>query len=339
VYGVEVGPHGRRGDARIVPGIADPHSISYSVAARRLAYAKFILRQNVRAYPLAPSAPVSIRDGRPVTAGNQVIETQDVSRDGRWVVYSAYARGGLRGFKVPSGGGQPVPLWSGSGVEAPAWSPDGREIAFAYLGMGKELQLGVMPAAGGAPTLIMSDSGLSKDPRWSPDGLHIVFQARWAGRVRVWTLSRDSIGGPWHDPVQLPDSLAYCTDWAPDGSGPLCEDGDGNVLVVTARGNRVLRPDVLRVPSDWWPGYISERFSQDGRTLYFWGQKRGGPTRLLGGTAGIWAVALAGGPPRLVVAFDDPAILGTTWLSVGPDALYLTVSEYESDIWVANLRY
>ncbi len=47
----------------------------------------------------------------------------------------------------------------------------------------------------------------------------------------------------------------------------------------------------------------------------------------------------AGGAPRLVVAFDDPALVAFGVLSVGPDRLYLTVSEYESDIWVANLRW
>ena len=42
---------------------------------------------------------------------------------------------------------------------------------------------------------------------------------------------------------------------------------------------------------------------------------------------------------RLAVAFDDPAVAGSWWLSVGPDRLYLTVSEYDSDIWVATLRW
>ncbi len=49
----------------------------------------------------------------------------------------------------------------------------------------------------------------------------------------------------------------------------------------------------------------------------------------------------AGGPARLVIAFDDPALIasGGGLISVGPDRLYLTVSEYESDIWVAKLKW
>ena len=55
---------------------------------------------------------------------------------------------------------------------------------------------------------------------------------------------------------------------------------------------------------------------------------------------GIWAYPTSGGAPRLVVADDDPA-LSLLWVghSAGPDRLYLTVSELESDIWVANLRW
>jgi hypothetical protein len=48
---------------------------------------------------------------------------------------------------------------------------------------------------------------------------------------------------------------------------------------------------------------------------------------------------LYGGAPRLIVAFDDPALVADFGLSVGRDRLYLTVSQYESDIWVANLKW
>ncbi len=57
----------------------------------------------------------------------------------------------------------------------------------------------------------------------------------------------------------------------------------------------------------------------------------------------MWAIPLAGGQARLIVAFDDPAITPVTMgggvMSVGPSRLYLMVAEYESDIWVATLRY
>ena len=48
---------------------------------------------------------------------------------------------------------------------------------------------------------------------------------------------------------------------------------------------------------------------------------------------------MTGGTPRLVIASDDPALAIRGMFSVGPDRLYLTVSQYESDIWVANLHW
>ena len=74
------------------------------------------------------------------------------------------------------------------------------------------------------------------------------------------------------------------------------------------------------------------RTSPDGRFIYVSATGKGG-------RAGIWAIPTAGGAPRLAVSFDDQAMAGSSWLSVGPDRLYVTVSEYQSDIWVATLKY
>ncbi len=51
------------------------------------------------------------------------------------------------------------------------------------------------------------------------------------------------------------------------------------------------------------------------------------------------AIPLYGGAPRLIVAFDDPALVAPGMIRVGRDRLYLTVSQYESDIWVTHLHW
>jgi serine/threonine-protein kinase len=338
VYAVEVGPHGERGTPRIVPGVLDPHSISYSIAARKLAYAKFTLQQNIRAYPLARPTPMSIRAGRPVTSGAQVIEYHDVSRDGRWITYCAYLRGRLHVYKIASSGGQPVPLTSGEEEQVPNWSPDGREIAFNRLSTagakGRISQVEVVPAEGGSPAPVTS----GWNPRYSPDGLRIAFAqiADVPNRGPLswtWTLARDSVGGPWHGPQQLARIPLQCTDWTPDGAALACYDWrllPLKLALVSARDGRVLRSDLLAASGLAAGG--NARFSQDGRSLYAWGIGRDG-------RQGVWVIPMAGGPARLVVAFDDPTLLGANWLSVGPDRLYLTVSDYESDIWVATLKW
>ena len=53
--------------------------------------------------------------------------------------------------------------------------------------------------------------------------------------------------------------------------------------------------------------------------------------------AGITRLDFDGSLASLSVA-DDPALSPLGSLSVGPDRLFLTVSEYESDVWAMNLR-
>jgi Tol biopolymer transport system component len=331
VYVVEVGPRGRRGAPRAVPGAADPHSISFSIVARRLAYAKFTLRQNIWAYPLGRSAPISIGDGQPVTSGSQVIEAHDVSPDGRWLAFDSNRRGNMDLYRMPLAGGEAVALTADSGDEFdPRWSPDAREIAF-YTGHG---DLRVMPAEGGTPVVVTSGRGPVSYPVWSPSGLDLAFFQLRTGRGEVWVVSRDGVGRAWHDAVRLTDLCGLALDWTPDGTGVLCSSRDGRELLVVSRDRGVLaRHDLasengltLRSPVP------AAQFSRDGRTIYLAAVRRDG--RL-----GIWALPAAGGPARLVVAADDPATALFGRLSVGPDRLYLTVSQFESDIWVANLRW
>ncbi len=306
-------------------------TISYSFAARKLAYAKFTLRQNIWSYPLGRSSPISIRDGIPVTSGSQVIELHDVSPDGRWIAYNGNIRGNSDLYTMPLGGGEAVPLTDFPGDEfAPRWSADGREIVF--YGGSQNSEIMVMPAGGGVPRLLTSSPGRASTlPSWSPAGLAIAFMTDRTGDWRIWLLSRDSVGGVWHQAVQLTDFHCYYPAWAPDGSGVLCYT-KGDLVLVSPQGRELWRRDLAATYGLKLTSGIS-RYSRDGRTIYVAGDHRDG-------RRGVWAIPVAGGTPRLVVAFDDPALANRLgFLSVGPDRLYLTVAQYESDIWVANLRH
>ncbi len=332
VYVVEVGPSGRGGEPRAIPGVADPHSITYSIGARKLAYAKFTLRQNIWSYPLGRSAPISIRDGRPVTSGSQVIEQSDVSPDGRWLAFDSNRRGNMDLYRMALGGGDAVPLTALPGNEfGPRWSPDGREIAFFAAGSRSpgDRQIMIMPAEGGPASALTNSPGRNMQPAWSPTGLQLVFQSNGTGPWRLWLLRRDSVGGAWHEPVPLTDSDCWVPVWAPDGSGVLCNDGRGLVF-VSPQGRTVWRRAYATMGLS--PGAFLCGVAGAGKTILAWGEQRDG-------RQGIWAIPFAGGTPRLVIAFDDPALDSPGSLSVGLDRLYLTVSQYESDIWVANLRW
>jgi Tol biopolymer transport system component len=56
LYVVEVAQPGPRGEPRKVPGVTDPHSISYSIDGRTLAFSKATVRQNIWSYPIGPGA-------------------------------------------------------------------------------------------------------------------------------------------------------------------------------------------------------------------------------------------------------------------------------------------
>ncbi len=344
VYVVGVGARGPRGEPRAVPGLADPHSISYSVRARTLAFAQLTVSQNIRVYPLGGATPVSIRSGRSVTSGLQVVEDHDLSPDGRWLIYDGNLRGNMDLYKMPAGGGQAVRLTDYPGNEYhPRWSPDGTEIAFLaeWKGPGgRTSRILVIPAGGGTPTVLPIGGRTVGGPEWSPDGRHIAFASDRNGRWEIWVASRDSVGGSWHEPEAVhlvPDSVQVTAGWktppatwAPDGRGLLFESGS-SVVLVSLSGRVLWRRDLART-TRLTSVYGGWRYSRNGRTIYFAADHADG-------RRGVWAMDVAGGDPRLVLLNDSPGLINMNFHSIGRDLLYVTVAEPESDIWVAQLRW
>ena len=75
----------------------------------------------------------------------------------------------------PSGTPRRVTSNSGEVIEAqPTWSPDGTAIAFATWSFDEEGAIYKVPAAGGVPIRLTSQSGIYQNPVWSPDGHRIV---------------------------------------------------------------------------------------------------------------------------------------------------------------------
>ena len=76
-----------------------------------------------------------------------------------------------------------------------------------------------------------------------------------------------------------------------------------------------------------WP---LPRFSRDGSTIYV-------PAYHEDGLAGVWAIPVEAGEPSLAVEIPD--LWTGIWLSVGPDRLYVTVGENQSDIRVMDVAW
>jgi serine/threonine-protein kinase len=337
IYVVEVGPQGPRGPPRSVLSSSDPHSISISADGRRLAYAKFTVAPNIWSIPIPRSGSVSISEAAPVTEGNQVIESPSLSPDGEWIAFSSDVRGEFDIYKMPLEGGRPQLVADITGGELdPNWSPDGAEIAFYSLGSdgtgNRILEVLVVSADGGTPEQLTDFPGWDYGPDWSPDGLAIAFSSQGphgAGPANIWIVSRDSVGMPWSDPVQLTDFGCWWPDWAPDGGGVLCDAGLEGVL-VSREGAVLSRYDPSTVGLQWFD--FSLQFSPDGSRIYFVGTHEDG-------SEGVWWIPAKGGDATKVVAFDDPSLTMTGTLTVGPENLYLTIAEHESDIWVMDLEW
>jgi Tol biopolymer transport system component len=329
VYVVEVGPTGPRREPRKVPGVSDPKSISYSIVGRKLAFAKATARQNIWSYPIG-SSPMSVTDGHPVTSDNAVIEEHDVSPDGRWIVYDSNLRGNMDIYKRLLEGGSPMPITDSPTDDfGPQWSPDGTEIAFYGDVAPGEGAVMVVSADGGTPVQLASGPWQVSFPGWSPSGLDIAFNSHQTGRFEIWLVPRETVGGSWGEANQVTDFGCFPFDWAPDGSGVLCHAGEGMVL-VSREGEVLWRYDPAT--AGLRQGESRARFSWDGSTIYVYGIHEDS-------SEGIWAIPLQGGEPRLVVAYDDVDIEGTEMFSVGPDHLYITIAEHESDIWVTDLEW
>jgi len=332
IYVVEVGPDGPRGPPRSVPGSSDPHSISVSADGTRLAYAKYTVKGNIWSIPMPRTGSLSIRDAIsdavPVTTGNQVIERHSLSADGKWIAFDSDRRGEFDIYKMRLDGGPQQLVAEIPGIEyAPVWSPDGTEIAFHSVGAGPDLDVRVVSADGGTPEQLTDFPGQDNSPDWSPDGLTIAFQSQEGVPFSTWTVSRDRVGGPWSDPVQLTDFGCGHPKWAPDGGSLVCYSQRRGEFVRVSRDGEVLAR--LAKP-EGMASVVDARFSLGlSSRIYFFGTHEDG-------TEGEWWMPVNGGEATNVVTHNDPSV---PWFILGPENVLLLITEQESDIWVMDLEW
>jgi Tol biopolymer transport system component len=164
-------------------------------------------------------------------------------------------------------------------------------------------------------------------PTFSPDGLRIAFHIQDAARAEVFVMSRESDGAEWGTPQLLTPGGGSHPRWAPDGDRIVYDMGNA-IGVVTLEGEETL---LLEGAVAGFDGIAKPDWSRDGRFIYFSGIAASG-------SQALYSIAAAGGQPRLLVRYDDPTKQVFIWgFSVGDGKVYLTVSEYESDIYVMDL--
>jgi TolB protein len=100
------------------------------------------------------------------------------SPDGQWICFATKINERRVLAKVPAGGGamQRIPTPGAPNPTEPDWSPDNKWIAFTS--QTGEFDICVVPAGGGAPTVLVA----GEDPSWSPNSRTLIFARRAGGR-------------------------------------------------------------------------------------------------------------------------------------------------------------
>ena len=248
---------------------------------------------------LLPHRPAEIRLGRrtPLTLDPGLEIDPAVSPDGRFVAYAAGPLAGPRIYVRPLGGGTPIPLAPGLGTPQrfPSWSPGGDRILLR-----SPRGLEVVPALGGAPTLVVGEQSL---------GEHTAVPASWGRSAAV-----------------LPGA------WSPDGRQFAYVRSDS--LLVTTLAGASSRLVAIGKESH------SVAWSSDGRWLaYVNGNRQSLEPGFHFGNVGestIWVVPAAGGDPVLVTDYRTSST-SPTWLAGGQELLFISNLDGGRDIYRMRL--
>jgi Tol biopolymer transport system component/tRNA A-37 threonylcarbamoyl transferase component Bud32 len=331
VYALRLSAAGRPSalSLRLTTGL-NPQTISLSPDGKRLAYAVFLPKANVWSLPLPrpDSPPLSVDSATPVTLGNQLTESEEVSSDGKWLLYDSNLSGNSDVYRMPLPHGEPERLTTEPSDDfSPVLSPDGREVAFHSWRAGSR-DIYVMPLDGGPLQRVTSSPRQEYLARWSPDGSALSFSEN-SPTGAIWVARRGK-DGKWGEPVRRLSSGTF-SDWSPDGRFLLVAQlGGGPLTVVPADSGP---PRVLVEAHPGSPAAEQSLWSRDGTRIYFKAHEATG-------RASIWWIAATGaGAPHLVVRFDDlnrPSFR-QNW-SLGPDRIYFTIEERESDISVMEVK-
>ena len=202
----------------------------------------------------------------------------------------------------------------------PSVSPDGNYVAYTS-NEGDNLDIVVLPLAGGGHTPVVTDPADDAQPAWSPDGTQLAFTSSRdrGGRLSVMTGTGPltqfifSVGGDIFlvpalggAAVKLVEEAAHPA-WSPDGTQIAFESdrsGNWDIWTVSTKGGA---PTQLTddLPQDFQPA-----FSPNGRWIAF------------GSVGGLSVVPAAGGEVIRLTGVEDPAA-APAW---SPDGRWITFS-------------
>jgi Tol biopolymer transport system component len=230
-----------------------------------------------------------------------------LSPDGKSIAYAAGAAGDTRIYVRQIDGGRAIRVAESlvDNQRWPQWSPDGTKLVFQAGHAERDADstmppnaLYVVPALGGVPRRLFSDTASDISPSWSPDGSRIAF-VRGDG---VYGRALYVIDANGASPPKLVATVSMPTAprWSPDGTmlayvsdnprfalgaAHLGNSAPSSIWTVTVADGRTHRV----TPGTWLD--VSPVWSPDGRALFFISNRSG--------SRDVFRVSIArGGGPR-----------------------------------------
>lgn len=195
---------------------------------------------------------------------------------------------------------------------------DGERLVFNSDRRGN-MDLWVMPAAGGDPMQITTDPAPDWAPQFSPDGTNVAFDSYRSGNREAWVMPLD--GGPAR---QLTDGAATgMTSSAPIWSA------DGREFLV--RRSREGESAIWLIPSEGGAGRPIE--GTESPVFAVW--TRDGQVAFTKQTGGLWQVPAEGGLPELLVESMSGV---TAWFIDGQRVFVWKRGEQSANIWSQSMR-
>ena len=337
IYYTSIGSDGRAiGEIHRLTTALNAVSLSISRDGRRLAYSVYTPQANVWALPILANGTATFAMATQVTFGHQLVESMEVTPDGKALIFDADRNGNSDIWRLTFGEREAEALTSDVVDEfGGLLSPDGRRLVFYGYpeGSGKGVIM-VKPVTGGGPVQRVNANGnYGIWPEWTPDSKSLTWICAGSSGRTQCIATQDDAGG-WHVDSTKPSARS---NWSPDGqwrtnprraTAGLSNNID-SVWLYRADSDEGRLLYGRHAPTD--PRAAEVHWGPDSRALYFRSRDQNGP-------ALFWSLSINGGAPRLIARLDD-----LSHQSYRPDfttdgkRLYFALNDRQSDISVVEL--